>query len=285
MRIVILLTIVAALGLTPPAFAQTCGDANDDDAVSVTDGVQALRAAASLSSTCGEGCDVDGSGSISVTDGVNILRKAAGLSFTAACQFTGEETNEVVAPSTGIFDAIGKIPGFGGAEAAGTTDCENDGTVDVQSNGAQAVAAFVNCEIGGIVLDGAVSRVIFGQGEVLAFDAFTITRIKTGRSLAFSGQLAVTSSQEGKRASGTLEVDSSARGSFTLRFTRVLLIGGSPRDGDLLIDLADADGGTIDSILITFVVGSELDVRVQLRNGQVKPFTLNRRTRLVRPLL
>jgi hypothetical protein len=285
MRIVILLTVVAALGLTPSAFAQTCGDANDDDGVSVTDGVQALRAAASLTSTCGEGCDVDGSGSISVTDGVNILRKAAGLSFTAACVFTGEETNEVVAPSTGIFDAIGKIPGIGGAEAAGTPDCENDGTVNVDQVGAQAIAAFENCELGGIILDGAVSRVILGQGEVIAFDALTITRIKSGRSLTYSGQLAVTVAQAGRRASGKLEVDSETRGAFTLQLTRVLLVGGSPRDGDLLIDLADADGGTIDSILITFVVGSELDVRVQLRNGQVKPFTLDRRTRLVRPLL
>jgi hypothetical protein len=287
MRIVIMLGFVVAVGAAnvQSATAQTCGDANDDDAVSVTDGVQALRAAASLSSSCGEGCDVDGSGSISVTDGVNILRKAAGLSFTAACEFTGEEANEVVTPSTGIFDAIGKIPGIGGAEAAGTAECDNDGTVNVDQNGAQAFAAFVNCEIGGIILDGALSRATFGQGEVLAFDALTITRIKTGRALTFSGQLTIAISQEGRRLSGTLDVDSEARGSFIVRFTRVLIIGGSPRDGGLLIDLGDADGGTIDSILITFATGNELEVRVQLRNGQVKQFILDRRTRLVRPLL
>lgn len=288
MRIVIMLGFVVALGATTlqPAFAQTCGDANDDDAVSVTDGVQALRAAAALPSVCGEGCDVDGSGSVSVTDGVNILRKAAGLSFTAACQFTGEEANEVVTPSTGIFDAIGKIPGIGdGAGAAAIEECEDGGTVNVDQTSAQSIAAFTDCEIGGVILDGAASRVTFGNGEVIAFDALTITRIKTGRSLTFSGQLAVTTSQAGRRVSGALKVESETRGSFELRFTRVLLVGGSPRDGDLLIDLADADGGTIDSILITFVVGNELDVRVQLRNGQVKQFTLNRRTRLVRPLL
>ncbi len=284
MRIVIMLGFVVALcaGTVTSASAQTCGDANDDDTVSVTDGVQALRAAASLSSSCGEGCDVDGSGSISVTDGVNILRKAAGLSFTAACQFTAEETNEVVTPTTGIFDAIGKIPGIGGAEAAGTTECENDGTVNVDQNNAQAIVAFENCEIGGIILDGTVARVTLANGELLGFDALTITRIKTGRSLTYTGQLAVNTSDLGKRLSGSLTVESEERGSFTLRFTRVLIVSGSPRDGSLLIDLADADGGTIDSILITFTVGNELDVRVQLRNGQVKQFTLDRRTRLVR---
>jgi len=63
-----------------------CGDADLSGAVTVTDGVQVLRAAADLSSSCTPArCDVDGSGAISVTDGVNVLRAAAGLSFTAAC--------------------------------------------------------------------------------------------------------------------------------------------------------------------------------------------------------
>mgnify|MGYP003693732739 CR=1 FL=1 len=76
-----------AVTATPPA-AQTCGDANGNDDVTVTDGVQALRAAAGLSSSCEDGCDVDGSGTVSVTDGVNILRKAAGFAINEACDFT-----------------------------------------------------------------------------------------------------------------------------------------------------------------------------------------------------
>jgi hypothetical protein len=285
MRIVTMLVLVAALTAESArsVYAQTCGDANDDDAVSVTDGVQALRAAADLSTTCGEGCDVDASGAISVTDGVNILRRVAGLSFPDACEFTGEETNEVVTPSTGIFDAIGKLPGIGGAEAAGTPECENDGTVNVDGNDGTTIAAFANCEIGGIILDGAVARANLAQAAVVGFDALTITRIKTGKSLTYSGQLALGDSAAGKRLSGTLKVDSDERGSFTLRFTRVLIVAnGSPRDGDMLIDLADVDGGTIESILIVFDTGNELAVRVQLRNGQVKQFILDRRTRLVR---
>jgi len=57
-----------------------CGDANGDGRVTVTDGVQVLRAAAGLSSDCTPArCDVDGNGTISVTDGVNVLREAAAL--------------------------------------------------------------------------------------------------------------------------------------------------------------------------------------------------------------
>jgi cysteine-rich repeat protein len=68
----------------PPPDA--CGDADGDGAMSVTDGVQILRAAAGLSSVCTVArCDVDGNGSMSVTDAVNVLRGAAGLPFTGTC--------------------------------------------------------------------------------------------------------------------------------------------------------------------------------------------------------
>jgi len=68
------------------ARAEACGDADGSGSVTVTDGVQTLRSAAGLSSTCTAArCDVDGSGSITVTDGVNVLRKAAGLSAPDAC--------------------------------------------------------------------------------------------------------------------------------------------------------------------------------------------------------
>lgn len=64
-----------------------CGDADLNGSISVLDGVQTLRAAAELSSSCTPArCDVDGNGSISVSDGVNVLRGAAGLSFTANCK-------------------------------------------------------------------------------------------------------------------------------------------------------------------------------------------------------
>jgi hypothetical protein len=64
-----------------------CGDADASGSVTVTDGVQVLRAAAGLESPCTVArCDVNGNGSITVTDGVQVLRDAAGLPTTPACR-------------------------------------------------------------------------------------------------------------------------------------------------------------------------------------------------------
>ena len=55
----------AILTSTVAVAAGVCGDADRSGAVTVTDGVQVLRAAAELSSICTDGplpCDVDGSG-------------------------------------------------------------------------------------------------------------------------------------------------------------------------------------------------------------------------------
>jgi hypothetical protein len=69
-----------------PTPAPLCGDADGNGAVTVSDGVQVLRAAADLSSSCTPSrCDADGNGTVSVTDGVIVLRAAAGLPFTTAC--------------------------------------------------------------------------------------------------------------------------------------------------------------------------------------------------------
>jgi hypothetical protein len=63
-----------------------CGDADANGSVSVSDGVHALLAAATLSSNCTlQTCDADGNGAVTVTDGVNLLRAAAELSATLEC--------------------------------------------------------------------------------------------------------------------------------------------------------------------------------------------------------
>jgi uncharacterized delta-60 repeat protein len=68
-------------------FPRACADADGDGGMTVTDGVQVLRAAAGLPSTCRlDVCDVDGSGEISSTDGVRTLRAAAGLSADLRCE-------------------------------------------------------------------------------------------------------------------------------------------------------------------------------------------------------
>jgi hypothetical protein len=79
--------LLMCLMLAGHAHAQVCGDADGNGAVTVTDGVQTLRSAAGLSTSCTLGrCDVDGNGAVTVTDGVNVLRVAAGLLVTTfAC--------------------------------------------------------------------------------------------------------------------------------------------------------------------------------------------------------
>ncbi|MEO6025600.1 MAG: hypothetical protein ABIR79_01885 [Candidatus Binatia bacterium] len=65
----------------------TCGDADGSGAVTVTDGVQTLRAAAGLTTPCTLAtCDINGSGAITVTDGVAVLRGAAGLPLGGTCE-------------------------------------------------------------------------------------------------------------------------------------------------------------------------------------------------------
>lgn len=80
-----LLMLIAAA----PAYAQKCGDADDDGTITVTDGVRVLRNAAGLGECALERCDVDGNGSVSVTDGVVVLRAAVGLGDPTGCNGGG----------------------------------------------------------------------------------------------------------------------------------------------------------------------------------------------------
>ncbi len=86
----------AEVGSTPPTAAcvaaldpdlvRVCGDVDADGRVTVTDGVQVLRAAAGLSNPCDAAqCDVDGDRSVSVVDGVNVMRLAADLRVDLRC--------------------------------------------------------------------------------------------------------------------------------------------------------------------------------------------------------
>ncbi len=70
-----------------PGGGRLCGDADGNGAVTVSDGVNVLRAAAGLPSTCTDPapCDVNGNGAVTVTDGVNVLRAAAGLAVDLQC--------------------------------------------------------------------------------------------------------------------------------------------------------------------------------------------------------
>jgi hypothetical protein len=80
------LFIVALAVPAVAEFVAVCGDATGDGEVTVTDGVQILRAAAFLPNTCSTNvCDADGNGTVTVTDAVNVLRVAAGLPASLVC--------------------------------------------------------------------------------------------------------------------------------------------------------------------------------------------------------
>jgi hypothetical protein len=274
-------TVVA--GSITPGAAQICGDADDNGTVTVTDGVQALRAAAGLSNICGSACDVDGTGSVTVTDGVNILRKAAGLPITESCVFTSEDASEVVSPSLSIFDGITKVPNINNsasAAAAAARDCENaDGTAVRNRN----VVTFTTCQIGGVILDGAIGRLVFPDRIVVAFDSYKITRIKSGKSRTFNGTIPIVSELDGKRLTGTLDVVSSAHGPSTLEFLRILVAAdGSVRQGSLIFDLTNSTSPRIAMIRVDFSDADTLPVTVQLRSGEILQFMLDRGTRTVR---
>lgn len=275
---------ILSLILAAPAAAQVCGDATDDDTVSVTDGVQALRAAAGLSSSCEDGCDIDGSGTITVSDGVNILRKAAGISVNEACEFTAQEANGIVNPTLSIFGAMTKVPGVGSNAAAAAGECDNtDGSIETVNTGNTSAAAFTNCRLGPAIFDGVISRAILAQGVVIGFDDFKLTRVKTGEQHTINGQLGVTDSQGVRRFAGTLNVTSSTRGSFTIQFQRITFGGGSAIAGSLIYDLSKTLGGKIARVQISFTDGDLLPAVIQLRTQQVKQFLLDRNTGLLIP--
>jgi hypothetical protein len=71
----------------PDGNCGTCGDADGNGTVTLTDGVNVLRGAAGLPGACDTSslCDVDGNGTLSVTDGVNVLRAAAALPASLTC--------------------------------------------------------------------------------------------------------------------------------------------------------------------------------------------------------
>jgi len=104
------MTLAMAVVLAAPAVAaDRCGDADGNGAVTVTDGVQTLRAAAGLASSCTLArCDLDASGGVSVTDGVNVLRAAAGLAVNLGCPSAGPTcSSATVTIALGVPQPIG----------------------------------------------------------------------------------------------------------------------------------------------------------------------------------
>jgi hypothetical protein len=219
------------------ASAQVCGDADGSGTITVTDGVQTLRAAAGLSSSCASGaCDVDGSGSVTVTDGVNVLRKAAGIAIIENCpgDINGKIEN-LLNSSFLIFGALSKTPSAD-VGAAAVEACQNDGTRDVLDTSVQ----FSNCELDGLIYNGTISSPSDG---VIEFASLEILDPSIGETVTIeSGSLSVTVFQDAIVFSGPLRVSvSTFAGVFSITFIDVAVdLDGFIIDGAIEFDVTDA---------------------------------------------
>lgn len=235
---------VWAFGTPTGAFAQVCGDADGNGSVNVTDGVQVLRAAAGLTSTCTQNaneCNIDGAGDVTVTDGVNVLRKAAGLSVTENCPGGGsdddvEEITDRVVPFLKL--GLDSIPNVSpGAAPADVEDCEDGGTRDTEQDGDTITVTFNACKVseeglGAFQLDGFIELELgFPSGSV-TFE-LNVTDLSNGRLVDFDGTLTGTVRLSGGFVldGGPIAVRDSEGGPvvFTLRFDDLTVNG----DGDV----------------------------------------------------
>jgi hypothetical protein len=240
------------------AHAQVCGDADGSGTVTVTDGVQALRAAAALSSTCsGTVCDIDGSGSVTVTDGVNVLRKAAGIAITENCGGVDAQVETLLRNTLPIFGTLTK--GATGAQAAGTSGCDNpDGEFffDQEFN----ELTFVDCELGGIAFDGTLGI----NGNTISFD-LDFTDLATDEFFSFFGDLTERASGQNSILAGNLEVSFSDLGFIAVTFEDVVTDPeGNSIDGSILFDATDSDIDGVLAIRVGFAPSPVVPVSVFL---------------------
>jgi hypothetical protein len=248
-----------------------CGDADGNGDVTVTDGVQALRAAAGLSTTCTTSiCDLNVDGNVTITDGVLTLRRAAGLSADTSCLVA--QAGAVLGRTRGILEiGIGAIPsttaGAGVTAFATTMPCPDGGSTTDNGNG----FTDVDCRNGDLISNGTVMFVDHPgtQDRDVSFENFSVQRISTGETLVSSsvGTLVFSFSQDGStvRVNGTVSRTSNRLGTFADTFTDVTAqdAGGvvSLASGTV-VTLVTAGGGGLTHItrLDTTILGPQLAI-------------------------
>ncbi len=296
-RGLVLLIAGVTLCAAGTASAQSCGDADGSGSISVTDGVQVLRAVAGLSNACTPArCDVDGSGAITVTDGVNVLRKVAGLSAPSACPGGGggdgvQESVDAVVPFLAFgFAFVGDV-GLAAAPAVApagveTSDCPDGGvrTKNELSGGAIIVIGFDACRysnpgLGRFEFEQSLG-VNFFRAEV-ALDV-VVTDLDSGQSVAFEGSFTFTPRGGGGFvANGQDIVLTTPQGNFALDLNaltvdgdgNVISGGGSIEDTDDNFALARIDfevtGPATGQLTATFDGGSTKNFALNLLTGGV----------------
>lgn len=262
-----LLVAAFVAGVAPPAGA-VCGDANGDGDVTVTDGVQALRAAADLSSVCDDRCDVDGSGAITVSDGVNILRAAADLSSVRSCTDAADRVASVIGHTLGVFGPITKVGAVGSAATTAAAPCENAGG-DVQHTASGFV--FDQCEIDDVVVTGFLGAP--GDGS-LDFSSITFRPKSSTDTLTLAGNLSVGDAGGNPELTGQLDASTPILGSYVITFQQVVTgPQGGTLDGVLSFDLTDANIQNVTGIAVTLTGGTHLPVVVTFASGPARNFT------------
>ncbi len=165
LRLVLVLFALAWLpGRADAQIFKVCGDVDDNHVVSVTDGVQVLRAAAGLSSDCTDAiCDIDVSGAVTVTDGVIVLRKAAGLSITENCIPDDGRINQQVAyllqfTAPLVTDVLPTVVLRRNEIVDNSFECDNgeDGTYDVSLFDGEQDSSFSDCYFDNAIVNGDV---------------------------------------------------------------------------------------------------------------------------------
>jgi hypothetical protein len=266
------LVAVVLFTATATVAAETCGDPDASGSVTVTDGVQTLRAAAGLSSSCTNAtCDIDGNGTITVTDGVNVLRLAAGLSVTLGCPGGGidAQVQNLLQSSLPIFGNLTKLGGSSSASAraAETQQCDNsDGFVTIDSSTGQLT--FRNCDLSGFKYDGTF---LVGQNQ-LQFE-ISFTDLSTGDSESLSGILGEEVIDQTVAVSGAFQL-SSALGGFQIDFDHIvanpdtgLFVGGA-----LQFTVQSGQLSAISRVALAFDPSNVAFVEVDLANGEMLPF-------------
>jgi hypothetical protein len=269
-----LLALSIALTLTPsqPALAQLCGDADGNGEVTVTDGVQTLRAAANLSSSCSIAvCDVDGSGAITVTDGVNVLRKAAGLPVDEHCGGTDAEVETVLSEVQPLLTVV-----LGFATGTPVTSCANAPDGDIQTNLSDPTTGtdttFTTCQVGNIELDGdiIVSATSFNVSVLEVDTAVTGDFIAQYDS---SEDLTLNVVGQGRSLSGPMDVSSNSAGDFTISFNGAIVTNGKLTGGGAMLDLTGSDiENSLSTIQLTFDNSEIAQVMATAKDGSTKNY-------------
>jgi hypothetical protein len=279
----ILLSVLAFRPLAAEAqIFKICGDVDETDTVTVTDGVQVLRAAAGLSSDCSpEICDIDVSGAIGVTDGVIVLRKAAGLAIEENCIPDDGRINNQVAHIVQrtqpiVSEVLGTIVSHKNEIIDNEFTCENgeDGIYSVTFFDGQQDANFSTCLVDNAEIDGDAEN--SNDDPQLSL---TILDARSEDEIGFEGGLLGVNVEGGVKYSGNLDA-SPFFNAFEDTSDFLVVVGnisvapnGTPLGGSLTLEFTEDSGVPGIRRVRIFYDGSNLArVQVTFEDGSVKNY-------------